>query len=114
MIVAASILAKQDHVLEGSQLIVQCCSAESEDVVPTIPETESIIDTLEVTNLPHNVSIDGLQLYFENRKSGGCEDGVKAVTFVESGVARVQLTDAKGERMLAINYNCVMLLLCGG
>jgi hypothetical protein len=94
--VAASVLAKQDHVLEGSELKIQCYSAESEDVVPTVPETGSI-DTLEVRNLPHNVSTDTLQLYFESRKSGGCEDGVKQITFVESGVARVQLTDTKGE-----------------
>ena len=114
MLVAASILAKQDHLLKGLELIVQCYSSESEDVVPTIPETESVIDTLEITNLPHNVSTDALQLYFESRKSGGCEDGVKEITFVESGVARIQFTDAKGERMLEINYNCVMLLLCGG
>lgn len=100
---AASILAKQDHLLEGSELVVQYYNAESEDIVPTIPEAGSIIDTLEVKNLPHNISIDALQLYFENRKSGGCEDGVKEITFVESGVAHVQLTDAKGERMLAIN-----------
>ena len=55
------------------------------------------MDTLEVRNLPHNVSSDALQLYFESPKSGGCADGVKEITFVESGVVCVQLTDARGE-----------------
>ena len=95
ILVARNILSKGAQVLQGSELKVQYYSDESEDVVGTVTVPE--MDTLEVRNLPRNVSTDALQLYFESPKSGGCADGVKEITFVESGVACVQLTDARGE-----------------
>ena len=100
---AKSILSKPSHMLQGSELTVQYYSArdKSEDAVSAVPETGSL-DTLEVRNLPHNVSTDALQLYFESPKSGGCADGVKDIALVESGVARVQLTDAMGECILRL------------
>ena len=110
ILVAKSILSKQDHVLQGSELLVQYYSDESEDVgTVTVPET----DTLEVRNLPHNISTDALQLYFESPKSGGCDDGVKEIRLEESGVAHVQLTDATGEYVLALRYRqSVWVLAC--
>ena len=105
---ATSILSKEDHILQGSELIVQYYSArdEPEDVVSTELETGPT-DTLEVRNLPHSVSTDALQLYFENPKSGGCVDGVKEITIMESGVACIQLTDATGE----YNYDITLIFL---
>ena len=98
ILVATSILSKEGHILQGSELVVQYYSArdEPEDAVSTEPETGPT-DTLEVRNLPHSVSTDALLLYFESPKSGGCADGVKEITFIEPGVACVQLTDATGE-----------------
>ena len=52
-------------------------------------------DTLEVSNVPPNVTNDYLQLYFESAsKSGGCVDCVKNITMVKPGVFHVQFTDA--------------------
>ena len=61
-------------------------------------DSEQVVqDTLEVSNLPSNVSEDILELYFESPKSGGCDDAVKAVTFVSPGVAQVQFSTAESE-----------------
>ena len=95
ILVAKNVLSTQVHILQGSELKVQYYSDEPEDVVGTVPET----DTLEVRNLPRDVSADELQLYFESPKSGGCADSVKDVTLLKSGVAHVQLLDAAGEYM---------------
>ena len=62
-------------------------------------EREPVVtcDTLEVSNVPPNVTKDYLHLYFETPKSGGSVDCVKNITMVKPGVFHVQFTDAAGK-----------------
>jgi RNA recognition motif-containing protein len=55
------------------------------------------LDTLEVSNLPSDVTKDVLELYFENPKSGGQDGAVKDVSFVSPGVAHVKFSDPESE-----------------
>lgn len=50
--------------------------------------------TLEVRNLPEKIDKNMLQLYFESVKSGGYSGAVRNVTFIEPGVAHVQLKNS--------------------
>ena len=52
-------------------------------------------DTLVIRNLPNNVTKEYLQLYFESHRSGGCANGVKKVTLVKTGVAKVCFSSPK-------------------
>ena len=90
--VAAGILAKEEHKLKGS--IIQVCYFEdSEDKA----ETDQLRDTLEVSNLPADVSEELLEFYFESPKSGGCEGAVKSVTIIGPGIAQVQFSTDKSK-----------------
>ena len=90
--VAANVIAKQEHKLQGSLLQVNYADHNQEEMT-----TYLLDDTLEVSNLPHDVSEDLLALYFESPKSGGCADTVKSVTILRPGVARIQFSSTKGE-----------------
>ena len=66
----------------------------------TVQESSSVDvsdDTIKVTNLPENISKEYLEFYFESPKSGGCVDGVKNVTLIRPGVAKVLFSSPKSE-----------------
>lgn len=96
--VAASVIAKQEHKLQGSQLQVKYVDHNQEEIMTYVLE-----DTLEVNNLPSDISEDLLVLYFESPKSGGCANAVKSVTVVRPGVARIQFLSTKSK---PTKWNC--------
>lgn len=54
-------------------------------------------DILEVSDLPDGVSEGLIELYFEDsKKSGGCANAVKGISFVRPRVARIQFTSDTG------------------
>ena len=91
--VAADVLANESHKFGGAELHVQywVVSQEADSKVVAVR------DTLEVSNLPSDITKDYLEFYFESPKSGGCADCVKDITMVKPGVAHVQFTDAACE-----------------
>ena len=93
-IVAAKVVAKDEHKVGGSQVQVKYAKLSDEQDVQEGGECDA---TLEVSDIPVNVKEDYLQMYFESPKSGGCADCVKGITMVEPGIAHVQLTDAVGK-----------------
>ena len=103
-IVAAKVVAKDEHKLGGSQ--VQVKYAKLSDEQDVTQEAGEYCTALEVSNIPANMEGDYLQIYFENPKSGGCADCVKDITFIEPGIAHVQLTDAAGKPSMNLMCNC--------
>ena len=85
-------IAKQEHKLQGSKLQVKYVDHNQEEMM-----TYPLDDTLEVSNLPGDVSEELLELYFESTKSGGCADAVKSITVIRPGVVRIQFSSAKSE-----------------
>ena len=57
----------------------------------------TVDDVLEITNLPHDIHEDTLELYLENSKSGGSCGAVKEITVVAPGMARVKVSSASSE-----------------
>ena len=53
---------------------------------------------VEVGGLPEQVTVDVLELYFENRRSGGKEGAVKDIWLdAKSGLARIAFSEQAGE-----------------
>ncbi len=52
--------------------------------------------TIIVSGVPADTDEDLLQLYFQGRKSGGCDDCVEECSLISSGKARVTFCDPKG------------------
>ena len=88
-LVAASVVAKEDHRFEGSPLQVEYIKLSGDQ-----NGAQEGGATLEVSNIPLNMKEDYLRMYFENPKSGGCADCVEDVAVIEPGIAHVQLIDA--------------------
>ena len=82
------------HVLNGAKLEVKYSKHAHKDSSNT---TVTLDDTLQVSNLPENITEEYLEFYFHNRKSGGCEDAVKEITLVQPGVAKVVFSSAKSK-----------------
>lgn len=57
-------------------------------------------DTLKVSNLPEGTSDGLLELYFESPRSGGCEGGVKSISFHGSTTACIQFTSDESKDTL--------------
>ena len=109
-IVAAKVVAKDEHKVGGSQVQVKYAKlSDEQDVMQEAGECGS---TLEVSNIPANVEGDYLQMYFENPKSGGCADCVKDITIVKPGIAHVQLTDAAGKPSMNLMCSYKQDLVC--
>ena len=85
-------MKKGIHQFQGSTLEVKVYTPSMETKLGELP-----FDTLEVSNLPSNVSKDVLELYFESPKSGGHDGAVKNVSFVGPGVAQVKFSDPESE-----------------
>ena len=85
----SSILEKNVHKLQGTELQVKCW-------LPSVEES-SMSDTLEVSGLPQSCSEELLELYFENPKHGGCSGGVKAIKNIRPGVAQVTFDNVSSE-----------------
>ena len=98
--VAANVMAVKDHTLQRASLKIEYMCHNQEEAGFDYNEIQ---DTLEVSNLPSDVSEDILELYFDNPRSGGCEGAVKAVSLIRQGVAKVQFSSAKSE----LPYNCI-------
>ena len=58
----------------------------------------SSCDTLLISNLPENADEFLIEMYFENPKSGGCEEAIEKIHFVEPKIAQVQFKDPQGKR----------------
>ena len=67
------------------------------DCNQVLSSSEVSEDILEVRNLPEQISKEFLELYFESPKSGGCSDGVKNVTLLRPGVAKVLFSSSDSE-----------------
>ena len=67
------------------------------DCNQVLSSSEVSEDILEVSNLPEQISKEFLELYFESPKSGGCSDGVKNVTLLRPGVAKVLFSSSDSE-----------------
>ena len=67
------------------------------DCNQVLSSSEVSEDILEVSNLPEQISKEFLELYFESPKSGGCSDGVKNVTLLGPGVAKVLFSSSDSE-----------------
>ena len=85
-------MKKGIHQFQGNTLELKVYTPSMETEVEELP-----LDTLEVSNLPSNVTKDVLELYFESPKSGGHDGAVKDVSFVSPGVAQVKFSDPESE-----------------
>ena len=85
-------MAKRPQKFRGVELEIKYAKCGQ-----SLSSVEISDDTLEVSNLPGNISEEYLQLYFENPKSGGCDDAVKSITFLRPGVAKVQFSSSESE-----------------
>ena len=70
--------------------------ASSEQLQPVPPNV--LLDTLEVSGLPHDADEELLKLYFESQKSGGHHDAVAECSVVASGTARVKFQSPEGKQ----------------
>ena len=86
---AAEVMAKRPQTYRGVELMMKYSE------VLSSPEVSE--DILEVSNLPEQISKELLELYFESPKSGGCSDGVKNVTLLRPGVAKVLFSSSDSE-----------------
>ena len=98
-------MAVKEHNLQGSVLQVQYLS----DYKKGETTSRFLDDTLEISNLPADISEEYLQLYFENARSGGCADAVKNIS-LSAGVARIQFSTAKSEQQFASVYSRTSLI----
>ena len=85
-------MAKRPQKFKGLELDMKYSKTDQES-----SSVELSDDTLQVSNLPENVSKEYLEFYFESPKSGGCPDGVKNVTLIRPGMAKVLFSSSKGE-----------------
>ena len=85
-------MAKRPQTFKGVELEMKYSKSDQE-----LSSVEISDDTLEVSNLPENISKEYLELYFESPKSGGCADGVKNVTMLRPGVAKVLFSSSKSK-----------------
>lgn len=90
--VAAAVIEKKEHKLKGSELQIKYVDIQED----TVSNSEPVRDTLQVSNLPADMSEDILEMYFESPKSGGCVDAVKEVLLIRPGVAQIQFSTAAG------------------
>ena len=89
---AENILKKNTHTFQGSTLEVKVYIPSVEAELKELP-----LDTLEVSNLPSNLTKDILELYFESSKSGGQDGAVQDISFVSPDVAHVKFSDPESE-----------------
>ena len=85
-------MAKRPQTFKGVELEMKYSKSDQE-----LSSVEISDDTLEVSNIPENVSKEYLELYFESPKSGGCVDGVKNVTMLRPGVAKVLFSSSRSK-----------------
>ena len=90
--VAENILKKSSHTFQGSTLELKVYTPSVEAELEELP-----LDTVEVSNLPSNVTKEVLELYFESSKSGGQDGAVQDISFVSPGVAHVKFSDPESE-----------------
>ena len=90
--VAENVLKKSSHTFQGSTLEVKVYIPNVEAELEELP-----LDTLEVSNLPSNVTKEVLELYFESSKSGGQGGAVQDISFASPGVAHVKFSDPESE-----------------
>ena len=87
--VAAEVMARTPQMFRGVELKMKYSQV--------ISSSEISDDILEVSNLPEQVSKELLEYYFESPKSGGCPNGVKDVTLLRPGVAKVLFSSPDSE-----------------
>ena len=92
-VVAANILAKEGHKLRGNELQMTLYTPGPANI-----KADIVADTLEVSSLPDNITEDTLELYFENRKSGGHEGAVKKISMIGPKEARVQFSNPESKQ----------------
>ena len=92
--VAADILAKERHKIEGKELHLQYLKEIHAEEEVNINSTS---DILQVSGIPAGVSTEFLEVYFQSERAGGHDECVKNIKIIEPGVANIQFTDAKSK-----------------
>jgi hypothetical protein len=91
-------MAKRPQSFRGVELTMKYS-----DCNQVINSSEVSDDILEVSNLPEQISKEHLELYFESPKSGGCSSGVKNVTLLRPGVAKVLFSSSESELLFFVH-----------
>ena len=67
-------------------------ASKSQDTSSTLVPPRTVV----VTSVPETVDETQLQMYFEDRVSGGCDGAVESCSLLSHGKAQVTLVDSKG------------------
>ena len=89
-ITAADVIVKRVHKFQNVEFQVRFLQE----------STCKPADTLKVSGLPEGTSKYLLELYFESPRSGGCEGGIKSISFHGPTTACIQFTSDESKDTL--------------